>query len=181
MAKLHGVELKGIKTFRDHEGASIAQGNIYVEGKKVGEWSQDSWGGPDIISMNEGYSERAFYDAIKKVHPESKKCKSRTHEFELEYDAEILMNDLLKLNEQEKEFKQTIKKGYTHVCFVNDGRYAIRYGLRTANGITDALKSKITEAATKEGLNANSLDISFKTSLDDFIVGDPIRLADIKA
>ena len=180
MAKIHGIELKGMKTFLDHEGARIAQGNLYVEGKKVAEWSQDSWGGPDIIRMCDGYSEQALWDSVKKVHPEKLKHTSCGMEFELDYDVEILMGELVRMSEQEKEFKQTIKKGYTHVCFVNDGRYALKYGLRTTKGITDTIKSRVTEAAIKEGLNADSLELSFKKSLEDFIVGDPIHLADIK-
>lgn len=180
MAKIHGIELKGVKTFRDHEGASIAQGNIYVEGKKVGEWSQDSWGGPDIISMDKGYSEKAFNDAIKKVHPDAKKCKSRTHEFELEYDAEILMSDLLKLNDEEKTYKKFVKSGYTTICIVSDNYGAIIYGIRSASQF-DALKGKIMDRAIKDGISANEAKLSFRTSLDDFIVGQPIKLADIKA
>lgn len=179
MAKMHGVELKGIKTFRDHEGASIAQGNIYVEGKKVGEWSQDSWGGPDIIRMNEGYSDRAFYDAIKKVHPESKKCKSGGHEFELEYDAEILMSDLLKLNDEEKTFKKYTKCGYKSICTVTDACQEIMYGLRAEPNET--IKSRVIAQAKKDGLAEDSMKVSFKTSLNDFIVGEPISLQDIKA
>ncbi len=177
MAKIHGIELKGIKTFRDHEGASIAQGNIYVEGKKVGEWSQDSWGGPDIYRMSNGYSERAFCDAVKKVHPQTKKF----DKFEIEYDLDILMGELLELTNEEKDYKKFVKSGYPTLCTISDGCVSISWGLRSTNGLTESLKSKLLAEAQKNGIRTDSATISLKTSLADFIVGDPIRLADIKA
>ena len=38
-------ELKGLKQFKGHEGEPLMQSNIYFNGKKVGSWSDDSWGG----------------------------------------------------------------------------------------------------------------------------------------
>lgn len=36
MAKINGIELKALKKFKDHEGCTIAQGNLYLGGKKIG-------------------------------------------------------------------------------------------------------------------------------------------------
>ena len=44
MAKIYGLELKGIKTMIGRNG-EVFQGNIYLEGKKIGVYSQDLNGG----------------------------------------------------------------------------------------------------------------------------------------
>lgn len=58
MASVNGITLKALKTFKDHEGMEIAQGNLYIGRKKIGSWSQDAWGGPDIINLDPPYDER---------------------------------------------------------------------------------------------------------------------------
>ncbi len=40
------VQIKKYKTFRGHESEPLAQGDLYFRGKKIIEWSDDSWGGP---------------------------------------------------------------------------------------------------------------------------------------
>ena len=52
MAKIKGIELKNIRDFRGHEGEPLTQGDVYYKGKKVGFYSQDSWGGPDIFNLD---------------------------------------------------------------------------------------------------------------------------------
>ena len=181
MAQIHGIELKGMKTFLDHEGARIAQGNLYVEGKKVAEWSQDSWGGPDIFRMSKGYSEEALNNAIKKVHPQTKKCETYGGDFELDYDADLLMGDLVVLTHEEKDYKKFAKSGYPTLCTITDGFASISWGIRSTTGLTESLKSKLMTQAKQNGIHTDSATLTLKTSLADFIVGEPIKLADIKA
>lgn len=45
MAKIYGIELKNIKNFVGHEGLAF-QANVYLNGKKVGFYSQDGWAVP---------------------------------------------------------------------------------------------------------------------------------------
>lgn len=52
MAKIKGFELKNVKTFRGHEGEELQQANVYYKGKKIGYYSQDSWGGCDIFNID---------------------------------------------------------------------------------------------------------------------------------
>ena len=47
MSEINGITIKNLKSFKDHEGCEIYQGNVYYKGKKLGFWSQDSWGGPN--------------------------------------------------------------------------------------------------------------------------------------
>lgn len=52
MAKIKGIELKNVREFRGHEGEPLTQGDVYYKNKKVGFYSQDSWGGPDILNLD---------------------------------------------------------------------------------------------------------------------------------
>ena len=64
MAKINGFELKGIKTFKGHEGEPCQQGNIYYKGKRVGWFSDDSWGGCMDIRFDSLEIEKLFKETI---------------------------------------------------------------------------------------------------------------------
>ena len=61
MASINGVEVKALKGFEGHEGYCF-QGNIYKDGKKLGFWSQDSWGGCDRFDFDESILDEACKD-----------------------------------------------------------------------------------------------------------------------
>ena len=64
------IELKGIKTFVDHEGCYCHSGNIYLNKKKVGHFEDDFMCGPmhfDFVSKDvEKELNEASVDALKK-------------------------------------------------------------------------------------------------------------------
>lgn len=51
MVKIYNVTIKNLKSFKDHEGCEVAQGEIWKGKKHLGFWSQDSWGGEDIFEF----------------------------------------------------------------------------------------------------------------------------------
>lgn len=53
MVKVYDVTIKNLKSFKDHEGCEIAQGEIWKGKEHLGFWSQDSWGGEDIFEFPE--------------------------------------------------------------------------------------------------------------------------------
>lgn len=114
MAKINGVEIKAIKTFIDHEGAEVAQANVYINGKKVGFWSQDSWGGPDNYYGIEDI-------IIEKAKLFKEGCPSNAKYYDFQNDPDIFMNHLLQLAEDEKLFKKYIKDGFSTLLIVTDG------------------------------------------------------------
>ena len=119
MASINGVSIKSLKWFRDHEGCGIAQGNVYIDNKKVGFWSQDSWGGPDqYISDTSAdlYSlikERA--EKFKEGYPKESKY------YHLADDPDCFMFEILKLIDDEKAWKSHQKMGYPCTIFVTNG------------------------------------------------------------
>jgi hypothetical protein len=111
MASIKGISIKNIKTFRGREYPTNYQGNIYYNGKKMGFWSQDDWGGPDrydfdTTELNKVAKEYYGEDSI--------------------YDLDCLIFEILRLVDYEKIYKKAVKAGYDSVVILSDG-YAESY------------------------------------------------------
>lgn len=106
MASIKGISLKNVKTFRGHEYPTNYQGNVYFNGKKMGFWSQDSWGGPDSYDFD-----TAELDA---------KAKEFYGEDSI-YGLDCLMGELLELMDNEKMFKKAVKEGYSALVVISNG------------------------------------------------------------
>lgn len=116
MAKINGFELKGVKFFHGHEGEDCTQGNIYLNGKKVG-WYSDSYTmGPMDIHFDDPETEKLFgktaelyissypglFDGSGFLNPDVTAW----------FDTEMLINELLTINEWEKLAKKAFRDGY---------------------------------------------------------------------
>ena len=53
-------EIKGLKTFKGHEGEPCAQGNLYRDAKKVAEWGDDTWSGDMVYHFISKDEENKF-------------------------------------------------------------------------------------------------------------------------
>ena len=127
MASINGITVKAMKEFVGHEGY-CKQGNIYIDNKKQGFWSQDSWGGPDnfefdttllLERIKEYYEKNPPIDTLKlyKMNIEEidfKNLPVRTFEDVLEPES-IFLYELTDLIEIEKHFKKAIKQGYSMI------------------------------------------------------------------
>lgn len=114
MASINGVTIKNLKTFRGHEWEEVAQGSIYLNGKRLGFWSQDSWGGPDTFDFDESILNEAvknFKDGL-----------PRDYKYLDIIDTTIFIGELLRLIDTEKYLKKDFKKGYK-VAIVVSNRY----------------------------------------------------------
>ena len=163
MAKINNIQIKNLKSFKDHEGAGIYQGDIWYKGKKLGEWSQDSWGGPD----NYHFSEAVLNNEVK-AYKESDRVKDEDRGI---YDLDILLSELIHLMLDEKEYKKAIKKGYKAYIVAGDGYHKMAY----YDPHDD--KQKIQESDYYKGFERKCRDKFFKnwdgdvriyTSKDDF-------------
>lgn len=138
MAKIKGIELRNIRDFRGHEGEPLTQGDVYYKGKKVGFYSQDSWGGPDILNLDydldkdlekeindifHNYNGGILFKKLDDLYAKQYNCEEL---FELEQKGyEYLFMDLLQLMEHEETYKEFSKK------FNNDRIYIIYNDLFT--------------------------------------------------
>ena len=114
MAKINGVEIKNLKSFLDHEECLCYQGNVYLNGKKLGFWSQDSWGGPDIFSFDDALLDDAcnsFYEGTPESHPSRFVFKEK----------DVFMSKVVDIKEIEKTCRKLFKGGCPAVYYVTDG------------------------------------------------------------
>lgn len=107
MAGINGVKIKNVKNFRGHKGEPLVQGDVWVDGKKMGFWTQDGWRGPDMFHFDESCLKKAVAD-----------YKSG---YEGEYadliDKDIFMEAVAQLTSMEKDFR---KKKRSHAILVTD-------------------------------------------------------------
>jgi len=113
MASINGVEVKNLKKFVGHEG-ECEQGNVYLNGKKLGFWSQDSWGGPDTFDFDESALDKACSD-FKAGFPDSYKYK------EFCDSKDVFIGYVTELKNIESYLKKDYKKGFKTTVLVTDG------------------------------------------------------------
>lgn len=147
MAKINGIEIKNLKEFKGHEQETLYQANIYYKGKKVGFWSQDSWGGEDRIDLdyslpkellkevnnilNNYESDTIFYE-LDNLYREQYNVTYEKHTFK---GGEYLFSELLQLLEIEKNYKKYSKLWGVNtiaICYKNMFNKVIR-GNKTLN------------------------------------------------
>ncbi len=188
MASINGISVKGLKSFLGHENEVLYQGSLYLNNKKIGFWSQDSWGGPDRIDLDVKYDKRLLQNAVKSKN-EDKAIHGSTERgpYVVEYDLDLLMYDYIKLAESEKSFKNALKKGYTGVLMATDGFHTTIWNLPKSytdmsdNDLLSALKAEIDSAKRsfwKESVSVKH-EVSIYRSLDDFNIGESINMKDI--
>ena len=139
MSKIKGIELKNITNFRGHEGEDLIQGNVYYNGKKVGFYSQDAWGGCDrlnidynlptelkeeINNITDNYVGNELFKDIDTLY-------GLTYTNHKPIGYEYLFMDLLQLMEHEKLYKKYSKLwGTNKIYIIYDNAWDIRIGGR---------------------------------------------------
>jgi len=188
MASINGLSLKAVKEFKGHEGEPVFQGNLYLNGKKLGFWSQDSWGGPDRFQLDAPYSQRQLNQSVIALNPEkSRHIDTRGESFSLDYDLEYLLFDLLELTQDEKDFKKAIKAGQAGILIATDGYHQTTWQLpESYTKMSD--QELLTSMAERIAVAKRSFwpenerqkhEIKIYRSPDDFVVGTSIELKDI--
>ena len=161
MASVNGLTVKALKTFRDHEGCEIAQGNLYLGSKKIGFWSQDYMCGPDTFDLEREYDDDKLYQCFEQRGK----------------NIEVAMWELLELMETEKEFK---KWKCDRMFKATDGYHSITLGLRNATTTKeDILGREDVQKCIEENFYKGKLDVEIY-GRDSFNVGDKIALEEIR-
>lgn len=107
MASVNGVEVKNVKIFEGMEGPT-AQGSVYLNGRKLGLWSQDSHGGCDRYDFDERLLDTPFYRY---------KSAMRNMEVYKYLDIDSLMFSVYCLNSLEKALKKEYRKNATNISY----------------------------------------------------------------
>lgn len=121
MASIKGFQIKGLVKFegRDWQGA---QGNIYLDGKKVG-WYNDAGNGgmADIDFYQAGDGRKECEEKLKHAMKEYFHEHPLTGDFaDLEPDGELFFAELLQLIDDEKQYKKMQKQGCSTVLIYKE-------------------------------------------------------------
>lgn len=100
MASINGLKLKNVKTWMGREGEAC-QGDVYLDNEKICFWSQDANGGIDTYDFEKMYNEEKFYAVIKELYKEKPVIYK---DLKVDYDADLLMGDILNLDDLEQVF-----------------------------------------------------------------------------
>ena len=179
MAKKYGIELRNELKFRDNGGQIINQGDLYLEDQLIAFWSQDMWGGADILKMEKNYSEASFREAILGKHPAPLTIRYGDYVISVEYSLELMMNELVKLTDAENIFHRALDKGYNALLFVTDGGDVQYWALSEEEKYTLDEAMFIHEdllAESREAFDSDDIEIKYYTSESQFEEGEPIRL-----
>ena len=152
MASINNVQIKSLKTFKGREGL-CSQGNIYLNGKKLGFWSQDSHG---AICDDFDFDESLLDQAAKNIFETEDDWKL--------YGVESFLYKLLILMDYEKIYKKIAKKGYKSMLLVSDGFHISYYMYPEKTGL---IKEHVEEL--KKGMfKRETPKVVIFHSLDDF-------------
>lgn len=190
MASINGISVKGLKGFKGHEGEDLCQGNLYLNNKKIGFWSQDAWGAIcDNFVMENGYSEDLLREAVKKLNADKAYMAGPVDkQSSMEYSLDLLMGDYINLHEDEKLYKGAVKRGYSGVVIVTDGYHIVSLALsqmymqKKDEDLLSLLDEDIRNAK-KTFFKENEYTkhtVKIYRSPNDFIIGEPINLKDIE-
>lgn len=174
MATINGITVKALKTFEGREGTAC-QGNLYLNNKKIGFWTQDGDGGPDSIYLDSAYSELKLENTLKKA---------QNKENDSFMFMELFMQDVVTLVESEKAYKKNAKHGYPVVIEVTDGYHVSYLGCsKPCAYMSDkellARTSRQIESIKSNMFKNEEKQIKVYRSPDDFVIGEPISLNDI--
>lgn len=188
MASINGLSVKSIKKFFGHEGEPLLQGNLYLGNKKIGAWSQDSWGGPDHFLLDANYSEHLLNQAVIALNPDKTRTFGEGKDtFVMKYNLERLITDCIDLAEDEKAFRGALSSGYFGIVVATDGHHQTtwklpkRYTEMSDEVLLKELAPQIERAKQsfwKED-NYTKHKIKVYRSLDEFAVGEPIQAEQI--
>lgn len=183
MASINGISIKSLKQFVGHEGEPLFQGSFYLNGKKIGFWSQGDWGAGDDFRLDGGWpQEKALNDAVKALYPEKAiHGEAQGTPYVIEYDLSFLISDLLDLMDDEKAFKKAVKAGFDGIVVATDGYHQATWQLPaayTALSDEDLLNKMGSEIArVKESFYPNKEHtVKIYRSAKDFVVGEPLDL-----
>lgn len=185
MAKIYGVKIKNLKTFHGHEG-DCAQGSLYMDGKKIGFWSQDSCGGPDDFDVSkkdfEELQKRAvkYYtnfpqiDTLQFYKEDVDPSKIDFTNLPKRDPADIceiesyLIAEILERMQTEKVFKSMQKKGHKYLATINciSGSWPIPKTIYTCYGAMSEAQAR--KCFAKE-LELPYVSLKMYGSVDDFV------------
>ena len=114
MATINGITVKSYREFSGIEYPTIRECTVWKDGKKIGTYREDEWGGESHFS--EGLEDI--------IHPSALQFQSGCDRKDYEDNADMFMTHLLTLAEYEKIYKANCKKGHPYTLFIGTNGYS---------------------------------------------------------
>lgn len=111
--KLNEVEVKNLREFTGHDGGGYWQGDVWLNGKKLGSWSNDAWCGPDCFGFDVHLLDEACRN-YKAGFPDSYKYK------DVADDPDVFMGAVRDIKLIEKDCKKEFRNGARAVYYMTD-------------------------------------------------------------
>lgn len=162
MASINGVEIKNLKGFKGHDGESLYQGTIYLNGEKLGFWSQDSWGGCDMYDFDTSPLKKAVTD-FQQSFPDSFPLKTFFTE------PDVLLAEIIFWKDLEKTFKKYQKDGYKAMVSIVDKEKILSIPAKTISEMEEITKEHLSHLDELKKDNKALTVFSF-TSINDFCI-----------
>lgn len=181
MASINSVTIKSLNGFIGMEGEAW-QGNVYIDGKKAGFWSQDTNGAIcdtfdfDTSALSkkasEWYAKNPPVDTIAvyragKDHVDMANLPRKAPSNDIL--LECFMDDLLNLSLHEKDYKKNVRKGYPvtgYIDFLHTRGAKAKYPY-TCGGISEKV---ITDLLDEERKECPTARLALYTKPEDFVL-----------
>lgn len=182
MATINGLNIKNLKKFKDHEGFLCYQGNIYLGKKKIAFWSQDFMGGYDTLRTEAGISSSKLYNMISLMNQDKLMIFQSLNDKEIRipYSLDLLMDDLIRLTNTEKQYRKAVQNGYIGILQSTDGYHVVTWKIPSTYAEKDVIKELDTELKkVHESFYKNKKYMDCYYTEGSFDIGEPILLEQI--
>ena len=163
VASINGISLRSIKSTKDHDGITIYNAAVYVDGKRSGTWAQSYY------SNNDQYEPEGLYGTIKeRAGRFAQGFPKGSWQAPVAGEPDVFMGALRELAYDEKIYKKIASSGYPTVVFVQDRTHY------SAEGYTESLEEVKTNPDILEkltdGFSKSKLRVYCHDSLKSFDV-----------
>lgn len=173
MASINGLKIKNVKTWEGREGEAN-QGDVYLGDEKICFWSQDGNGGIDTYHFEKMYSENKFNAIIKELYKDKPIIYK---DMKTNYDADLLMGDILNLDDLEQIFLSN-NRDYKGIMVISNLFYRNIVPLgKNECDLSDSKLKEIYRSSIDSFSNYYHLEttVDIFRSIKDFNRGTPIK------
>lgn len=180
MASINGIILKNLESRESHDSTPYYMGELYLQEKRLGHWSQDYMHAfIDTLELEPQYDEQKLRNAVKLINAD-KAISIPGSDYSIEYPLESLMCDLVWLYQMEALYQGAVENGKIGILVSTDRQHLRAWEIPPSCAGKDVLTlcRPLLEKAHKDFYkNVKIRDLYYTEG--SFTIGEPIQLNDI--
>lgn len=180
MASIHGIALKNLESRESHDSTPYYMGNLYLNDKRLGYWSQDYMHAlTDTLQLDPQYDEQKLRNTVRLMNTD-KAIPVPGSDFPIDYPLESLMCDLVWLCQMEALYQRAVENGKIGILVSTDNQHIKAWEIPPSCAEKDVLavcRPLLEEAHKGFYKNAKIRDLYYTEG--SFSIGEPIRLENI--